>query len=154
LKKQEFLLFSLLKFRIILAENNFHLEIESDPNNLITVEEFVNYFAIELGIKREKLPGLLLSVTEATTNAIIHANKSDKAKKVKINVNVEDKKLVICIIDEGTGFDPQKVPDPTAPENLLKDSGRGLYLMKVYMDEVKYKVTPEGTETILILNIP
>ena len=44
--------------------------------------------------------------------------------------------------------------NPTAPENLLKDSGRGLYLMKVYMDEVKYKVTPEGTETILVLNLP
>jgi len=136
-----------------LAENSFYLEIESDPNNLITVEEFVNYFAIELGLKEDKLPGLLLSVTEATTNAIIHANKSDKEKKVKITVNVEEKKLIICIKDEGSGFDPQNVPDPTAPENLLKDSGRGLYLMKVYMDEVKYKVTPEGTETILILNI-
>ena len=137
-----------------MAENSFYLEIESDPNNLITVEEFVNYFAIELGIKEEKLPGLLLSVTEATTNAIIHANKGNKDKKVKINVNVVDKKVIICIKDEGSGFDPQNVPDPTAPENLLKDSGRGLYLMKVYMDEVKYKVTPEGTETILVLNLP
>ena len=136
-----------------MAENSFYLEIESDPNNLITVEEFVNYFAIELGLKEDKLPGLLLSVTEATTNAIIHANKSNKEKKVKITVNVEGKKLVICIKDEGPGFDPKNVPDPTAPENLLKDSGRGLYLMKVYMDEVKYKVTPEGTETILMLNI-
>ena len=136
-----------------MAENSFYLEIESDPNNLITVEEFVNYFAIELGIKQEKIPGLLLSVTEATTNAIIHANKSSKDKKVKINVNVNGAKLVISIKDEGTGFDPYNVPDPTAPENLLKDSGRGLYLMKVYMDEVKYKVTPEGTETILVLNL-
>ena len=136
-----------------MAENSYYLEIESDPNNLITVEEFVNFFAIELGIKHEKMPGLLLSVTEATTNAIIHANKSNKNKKVKINVNVENKQLIICVKDEGTGFDPQNVPDPTAPENLLKDSGRGLYLMKVYMDEVKYKVTPEGTETILILNL-
>ena len=137
-----------------MAENSYYLEIESDPNNLITVEEFVNYFAIELGIKHEKMPGLLLSVTEATTNAIIHANKSNKDKKVKIEVTVADKKLIISVKDEGTGFDPHNVPDPTAPENLLKDSGRGLYLMKVYMDEVKYKVTPEGTETILILNMP
>jgi serine/threonine-protein kinase RsbW len=137
-----------------LAENSFYLEIESDPNNLITVEEFVNYFAIELGIKADKMPGLLLSVTEATTNAIIHANKSNKDKKVAINVHVEDKKLIISVKDEGSGFDPQNVPDPTAPENLLKDSGRGLYLMKVYMDEVKYKVTPDGTETILMMNLP
>lgn len=137
-----------------MAENSFYLEIDSDPNNLITVEEFVNYFAIELGINKEKLPGLLLSVTEATTNAIIHANKCDRDKKVKINVIIENNKLIITVKDEGPGFDPQNVPDPTSPENLLKDSGRGLYLMKVYMDDVKYKVTPEGTETILTLNLP
>ncbi|MGD1006761.1 MAG: ATP-binding protein, partial [Ignavibacteriaceae bacterium] len=59
----------------------------------------------------------------------------------------------ICIKDEGAGFDPQNIPDPTEPENLLKDSGRGLYLMKIYMDEVKFNVTPEGMETILVLNL-
>ncbi len=137
-----------------MAEKEFYLEIDSDPNNLITVEEFVNYFTIELKVKQEKIPGLLLSVTEATTNAIIHANKSNINKKVKIFVNVEDNnKLVIRVKDEGVGFDPSEVPDPTAPENLLKDSGRGLYLMKYYLDDLQYKVTPEGTETILILNL-
>lgn len=136
-----------------MAEKNYYLEIDSDPNNLITVEEFVNYFTVDLNIDQAKLPGLLLAVTEATTNAIIHANKSDINKKVKINVEVVDDKLLIHVIDEGKGFDPEKVPDPTEPENLLKDSGRGLYLMKVYMDDLKYKVTPEGTETILILNL-
>ncbi|MCL5028219.1 MAG: ATP-binding protein [Bacteroidetes bacterium] len=136
-----------------MTNNNYFLEIDSDPNNLITVEEFVNYFSIELKIKEEKIPGLLLSVTEATTNAIIHANKGDINKKVQINVNVEDGKLIIKIKDEGVGFDPESVPDPTTPENLLKDSGRGLYLMKIYMDDLKYNITPEGTETILILNL-
>ncbi len=136
-----------------MANNNYHLEIDSDPNNLITVEEFVNYFSIELKIKEEKIPGLLLSVTEATTNAIIHANKSDRNKKVYIDVHVENHNLIIKIKDEGSGFDPESVPDPTTPENLLKDSGRGLYLMKIYMDELKYNITPDGTETILILKL-
>jgi len=136
-----------------LADNNFYLEIESDPNNLIVVEEFVNYFSIELNLAEDKIPGLLLSVTEATTNAIIHANKCDKDKKVKIYVNKEDGKLIIKIKDEGKGFDPEDVPDPTEPENLLKDSGRGLYLMRIYMDDLKYNLTPDGTETILILNL-
>jgi serine/threonine-protein kinase RsbW len=136
-----------------LADNNFYLEIDSDPNNLIVVEEFVNYFSIELNLAEDKVPGLLLSVTEATTNAIIHANKCDKDKKVKINVNKEDSKLIIKIKDEGKGFDPENVPDPTEPENLLKDSGRGLYLMKIYMDDLKYNITPTGTETILTLNL-
>ena len=136
-----------------MTNNNFYLEIESDPNNLIIVEEFVNYFAIELNLKEEKIASLLLAVTEAVTNAIIHANKSDKNKLVKINVEKKDGKLFIKIKDQGKGFDPSKVPDPTAPENLLKDSGRGLYLMRFYMDDLKYNITPEGTETILIINI-
>lgn len=136
-----------------MAEKNYYLEIESDPNNLITVEEFVNYFTVDLNINPDKLSGLLLAVTEATTNAIIHANKCDINKKVKIKVELIERQLFIHIFDEGNGFDPSKVPDPTQPENLLKDSGRGLYLMKVYMDDLKYNVTSEGTETILVLNI-
>ena len=136
-----------------MAGNNFFLEIESNPNNLITVEEFVNYFFKELNLEESKLSGLLLAVTEAVTNAIIHANKCDETKKVQMNVIKEGNKLIITIKDEGKGFDPSKVPDPTEPENLLKDSGRGLYLMKIYTDELKYNITPTGTETILILNI-
>jgi len=136
-----------------LAEENYSLEIESNPNNLITVEEFVNYFAKNIGIPEARMNGLMLSVTEATTNAIKHANKCDESKRVKINVKVEDGKVIISVIDEGVGFDPLRIPDPTEPENLLKDSGRGVYLMKFYMDDLKYNVTPTGTETILVLNL-
>ena len=136
-----------------MAKSNYYLEIESNPNNLIIVEEFVNYFAVELGLNEEIIKGLLLSVTEATTNAIIHGNKNNSLKLVRIFVTVENSILTIKIKDEGHGFDPSKVPDPTNPENLLKDSGRGLYLMRVYMDEMKINVTPEGTETILKLKI-
>ena len=136
-----------------MPEPFYEIEIESDPNNLITIEEFVNYFAKDLGLSDEQLSVLLLAVTEATTNAIIHANKCDPSKMVKIHAQIENSKLVIRIKDEGKGFDPTKLPDPTEPENLLKDSGRGVFLMKVYMDEVKYNVTPTGLETILVLNI-
>jgi serine/threonine-protein kinase RsbW len=136
-----------------LAQQNYSVEIESDPNNLITVEEFVNYFATDLNVNPEKLPGLLLSVTEAVTNAIIHANKSNREKLVKISASKENNQLIVCIKDEGRGFDPSAIPDPTEPENLLKDSGRGLYLMRIYMDELKFNVTPAGTETILVLNL-
>jgi serine/threonine-protein kinase RsbW len=136
-----------------LPENNYHLEIESNPKNLITVEEFVNYFAVDLNINEEKIPGLLLAVTEATTNAIIHGNKSDIEKLVTVDVTIGNNQLIIKIKDQGKGFDPSQVPDPTEPENLLKDSGRGLYLMRVYMDDLKFNVTPDGTETILFLNL-
>ncbi|MBT8379718.1 MAG: ATP-binding protein [Ignavibacteria bacterium] len=136
-----------------MPETHYHIEIESDPNNLITVEEFVNYFAKDLGLNEEQLATLLLAVTEATTNAIIHANKSNQSKLVKVDVKVENSKLIIKVIDEGKGFNPSEIPDPTQPENILKDSGRGMYLMKVYMDDLKYNVTSEGTETILTMNI-
>ena len=136
-----------------MAENHYHLEIESDPNNIITVEEFVNYFAKDIGLPDEKISSLLLAVTEATTNAIIHANKSDKTKLVKVDVNISDSKLVVKVIDEGRGFNPANIPDPTHPENLLKDSGRGVYLMRVYMDGLDYNVTESGTETILTMNL-
>jgi len=136
-----------------LPENKYHLEIESDPNNLITVEEFVNYFAKDIGLKNDQIAALLLAVTEATTNAIIHANKCNVNKTVTVDVTVNSSTLIVKIIDEGAGFDPAKIPDPTHPENLLKDSGRGVYLMKIYMDDLKYNVTPTGTETILTLNI-
>jgi serine/threonine-protein kinase RsbW len=136
-----------------LPEDYYHIEIESDPNNLITVEEFVNYFAKDLGLNDDQLAALLLAVTEATTNAIIHANKCDINKLVTVDVNVENSNLVIKVKDEGKGFNPTEIPDPTHPENLLKDSGRGVYLMRVYMDELKYNVTPTGTETILTMKI-
>ena len=136
-----------------MAQKSYYLEIESNPNTLIIVEEFVNYFAVEIGLDEEKINGLLLAVTEATTNAIIHGNKNNSLKLVRIYVDVENSTLKIRIKDEGKGFDPSLVPDPTNPENLLKDSGRGLYLMRVYMDEMNINVTPEGTETILKLKI-
>jgi serine/threonine-protein kinase RsbW len=136
-----------------LPENNYHLEIESNPRNLITVEEFVNYFAIDLGVKVDKIPGLLLSVTEAATNAFIHGNKSDETKLVIIDATKVDNQLIISVKDQGKGFDPSKIPDPTETDNLLKDSGRGIYLMRVYMDDLKFNVTPQGTETILTLNM-
>ncbi len=136
-----------------MPEESYHIEIESDPNNLITVEEFVNYFAKDLGLDNERFAALLLAVTEATTNAIIHANKCDVNKLVSVDVEVDKTKIIIKITDEGEGFDPSIVPDPTQPENLLKDSGRGVYLMRVYMDELKYNITPTGTETILTLKI-
>ena len=136
-----------------MPENKYHLEVESNAKNLITVEEFVNYFAVDLNINADKIPGLLLAVTEASTNAIIHGNKSDETKLIMIDVTKEDNQLIIRVKDQGKGFDPAKIPDPTETDNLLKDSGRGIYLMRVYMDDLKFNVTPEGTETILILNL-
>lgn len=136
-----------------MAEEKYHLEVNSDPNNLITVEEFVNYFCKDVQLPEEKLSDVLLAVTEATTNAIIHANKSDINKKVTIDAEVLDSKLIINVKDEGEGFDPTDIPDPTEPENLLRDHGRGIFLMRVYMDDLKYTRTPTGMLITLTLNL-
>ncbi|GMR25240.1 MAG: hypothetical protein BMS9Abin39_0524 [Ignavibacteria bacterium] len=136
-----------------MAKENYNVEIESDPNNLITVEEFVNYFCKDINLTDDQLSNVLLAVTEATTNAIIHANKCDQSKMVTINVKVNKTKLVVKVKDEGEGFDPADVPDPTEPENLLNESGRGVYLMRIYMDSLEYNRTPSGMETVLTLNL-
>ena len=102
-----------------MPENKYHLEIDSDPNNLITVEEFVNYFGRDLNLSEEKIAHLLLTVTEATTNAIIHGNKCDAKKLVVIDVWVENGSLYISVKDNGKGFDPSALPDPTETDNLL-----------------------------------
>ncbi len=136
-----------------MANKSYHLEILSDPSNLVIVEEFVNQFTEDLDLSEDKKSDLLLAITEATTNAIIHANKSDASKKVQITVNISGEQIKISIKDEGKGFDPEKVPNPTDPENLMKDSGRGLYLMRIYMDELKYNRTPNGMETVLVMHI-
>ncbi|MGD8306116.1 MAG: ATP-binding protein [Ignavibacteria bacterium] len=136
-----------------MSQETYHLEIESDPNNLITIEEFVNYFCKDLNITEEKLGNILLAVTEGATNAIKHANKGDTTKKVYIDAFVEGSNLIIKVKDEGNGFDPEAIPDPTEPENLLKDSGRGVYLMRFYMDDLEYRRTPTGMELILTVKI-
>jgi serine/threonine-protein kinase RsbW len=136
-----------------LENKSFNLEIESDPQNLITVEEFINYIAVELNIPEDKLNGLLISVTEAVTNAIKHGNNSDKNKSVFIEVDSNEEFLIIKVKDQGKGFDPLEIPDPTQPDNLLKDSGRGIYLMKIYMDEIEFNPTENGTETILKMKL-
>ncbi len=136
-----------------MEQKTYHLEIESDSKNLITVEEFIHFFAVELNLSEDKINGLLLAITEATTNAIKHGNKSDKNKLVFIDVFSDNEYLTIKIKDQGEGFDPAKLPDPTHPDNLLKDSGRGVYLMKIYLDEIIFNKTVDGMETILKMKI-
>lgn len=134
-------------------DTRFSLNIPSDPNNLIKVEKAIQDFSAEIGIGEDQLYGIMLTVSEAVTNAIVHANKSDPSKSVDITVDYNEPVLIIRVKDEGTGFDPSDIPDPTEPENLLKDSGRGLYLMRIYADDLKYNITGSGTETVLTYNL-
>ncbi len=93
---------------------------------------------------------LRLVYTEAIVNAIVHGNKSDKSKKVKIDVTISYDKIEVIIEDMGEGFDYEKINNPLDEDNLLKSSGRGIYLIKAIMDEVKFE--KNGSKIILVKN--
>jgi serine/threonine-protein kinase RsbW len=90
------------------------------------------------GFSKEDIFAVHLALEEAFINAVKHGNKMDPAKKVKIEYSVRSDKIEVSVADEGDGFDPEAVPDPRSRENLYKPEGRGLFLMKSYMDVVKY----------------
>jgi len=127
--------------------------IQSIPDNLNKVHELIEKFGEENSLNEDKLHEIQLCVSEATTNAIFHANKSNPAKTVTVTLSLIPGELTITIKDQGPGFDPEKIPNPTNPENLLKDSGRGLYLMQIYSKSLQYVNTGSGTETILVFSV-
>ena len=89
-----------------------------------------------------------LALEEGLNNAIRHGNGHDRTKQVEVRFSVTDRRVVIRIADQGRGFDPSGVPDPTTDENLEKPCGRGIMLMRAYMDEVKYN--PKGNEVHMV----
>lgn len=136
-----------------MPKKEYSKEIASDPELLPEVESFFEKIADDLQLTDQQRNCLTLSAAEAVSNSIVHGNKLDKNKKVAITVNTNESNIEIRFKDEGEGFVPEEVPDPTAPENILKDSGRGIHIMKSFLQELKYNFTPNGTETILIMNI-
>ena len=113
----------------------------SDHQSLIDVEKIVGYVCDEFGVQEDAFGNVLIAVSEAVNNAIQHGNKNNPKAKVEIKVANQDDTFCIQIKDEGQGFSYQDLPDPTAPENLLKDSGRGVFLMKNLADEVEFQNT-------------
>ncbi|HLR76293.1 MAG TPA: ATP-binding protein, partial [Balneolaceae bacterium] len=104
------------------------LQIPSDLNRVEEVETFLRKLFGQLN--NELYNKMQLAVNEAVTNAIIHGNNNDRSKKVQISVKKQDDKIEINVKDEGTGFNPKIIPNPTDQEHLLKTSGRGIFLIK------------------------
>ncbi len=126
-------------------------EINSDPDLMPEVEEFVIQHARSCGFDEEALNKLALSVAEAISNSIIHGNNLEQDKKVKITVTIDDDFFTVSFKDEGSGFNLEEVPNPTSPENILKDHGRGIHIMKSFVDDVIYNFSDDGTELVLRL---
>ncbi len=105
-------------------------------------------FVHNCGVGEEAAFGIDMAVREAITNAVVHGNQEDEAKNVEVTLSCLGRELEIEVKDQGEGFDPTSVPDPTDAANLLKTSGRGIFLMRTFMDEVQWLNRPEGGTTV------
>ena len=115
------------------------LTFPSDRSNITLVETFIDDVFEDLKLKDEFYGNILVAVTEAVTNAIIHGNNSNDSKMVIVSVDTpKESTLVFTIEDEGFGFKPEDVPDPTSPENIEKPHGRGIFLMRHLSDKVRF----------------
>ena len=114
------------------------LELSSHPGSIRTVEAFVAELAEKFNLERQKYGDILTSLTEAVNNAINHGNCNDERKKVLIRLFRSDHELTFRVSDEGCGFDPRCIPDPTAQENLCTTGGRGVFLMCHLTDRIAF----------------
>lgn len=114
------------------------IEIGSDLKFMTDVELLIDTVCEDLELNEDHYGNILIAVTEAVNNAIVHGNRNEVSKKVRVGVEKDNNKVVFVVQDEGEGFDFDNLPDPTAPENLEKPDGRGIFLMKNLSDEVGF----------------
>ena len=114
------------------------LIIRSDPKNIREIEQFVQLIFDHFNLDKALYPNILISLTEAVNNAIIHGNNGDNNKCVEIRSIIKDGHLNLRISDEGNGFCLSEIPDPTKDENLEKPNGRGVFLMKNLADRIHF----------------
>ena len=127
------------------------LVLESDTKNIHKVEDFFIQLNGEFGMPEEKLHALLVAVTEAVNNGMIHGNKNDKTKHVTVTCKLSRHVLTVTIADEGGGFEPDALPNPLHDENLLRAGGRGVFLMKTLMESVTFNKA--GNEVTMKLRV-
>ena len=121
--------------------------IETVATAAAAVAEFIGRF----GVSDDAAFGIDMAVREAVTNAVLHGNHQDESKTVDIVLKSSPDAVEISVHDQGPGFNPEDVPDPTANENILKTSGRGIFFMRTFMDEVDWLIRPEGGTTVRML---
>lgn len=130
--------------------NRINLTLDSVLASVEIVEETAERFARDAGFDEDTASQIAMVSREAAVNAVIHGNKYDSAKHVNASFEMTDKAVTIRIADEGPGLDTDTIPDPLAPENILRTSGRGIFLMRAIMDEVHFRMLNPGTEIKLV----
>ncbi|MEZ4686577.1 MAG: ATP-binding protein [Bacteroidia bacterium] len=128
------------------------LALASTPEAVSEVEALMEEIRKDLDVKPDAYANIMVALTEAVNNAVIHGNKSDPGKKVYVEFECpSDFRLLVRVHDEGTGFDPGELPDPTAPENLERIGGRGVFLMRNLSDSIAF--SDNGQEVEMLFNI-
>jgi len=127
------------------------LKFTSSIENLSLVENLVEKISIKNIIDDDKIGNVMVCVTEAVTNAIEHGNKNELNKNVFVDYKKTNDKLIFKVKDEGIGFDFDNIPDPTLPENIEKEDGRGVFLIKNLADNVKFE--NNGSEIVFEFNL-
>ncbi len=120
------------------ASDTKKLKLSSTFEELERLEPFVNELQEWAKFKENDFNRIMLALSEAVNNAILHGNQQDPDKEVDINTKLETGTLTISVQDEGDGFDPGSIPDPLKEENLLNEGGRGVYLIEQYADSVNF----------------
>ena len=129
------------------TELRFPSRIEAVSEAAAAVSEFLS----RIGIDEGTAFGVDMAVREAVTNAVLHGNKLDEAKVVDLKLSNSPEAFEIIVHDQGRGFNPSDIPDPTKEENLLKTSGRGIFFMRNFMDTVDWSADPRGGTTVRML---
>ncbi len=132
------------------APQRVSYRMESTLESVNKAEEMADQIAAQAGLDEDTRGGISMAVREGMINAVLHGNAYDTAKHVQLTFEQNGQELIVTISDQGRGFVPGEVPDPLAPENLLKQSGRGIFLMRAFMDEVRFRKLNPGTEITLI----
>jgi serine/threonine-protein kinase RsbW len=136
------------------AQSKVSYRMESTLESVNKAEEMAGQLAAKAGFDEDSRDGITMAVREAMINAVLHGNAYDPNKRVNLSLEQNDRELVVTISDEGRGLDPDEIPDPLAEENLMKQSGRGIFIIRAFMDEVRFRKLEPGTEITLIKRIP
>jgi serine/threonine-protein kinase RsbW len=127
-----------------------NLTLDSSLDSVNKVEQVAEEYAQRAGFDEDSVPNIAMAVREAAVNAVVHGNAYDANKNITASFETTVESIIIRICDQGGGLDPDTVPDPLAPENILRGSGRGIFLIRAFMDEVNFRQLHPGTELTLI----
>jgi serine/threonine-protein kinase RsbW len=117
------------------------------------IEAAAEKLAAEAGLDEDQQSHIAMAVREAAINAVLHGNEYDPARSIHLTFENTGTDLIFTIADQGRGFDPDSLPDPLAPENLLRGAGRGIFLIRSLMDEVHFRQLHPGTELTLVKHL-